>query len=117
MCSFLSYIRVAATYYLQDLFQITDLLRTVVLNMSLMECANKAARLHSNPRERGRLKVGFSFFLIVSPQEFRSCRKWALWNPVLRETGSGSSMALEEGCKESKRSRRIQGLCDNNHLH
>lgn len=103
----------SATHYPLDLFQITDLLRIGVLNMSLMERVNKAARLHSYLRERGRLKVGLSFFLIVSPQELRSCRKWSLWNSVLRETGSGFRMALEEGCKESKRSKQIQGLCDN----
>lgn len=79
MHSFLSYRRVAATavHYLLDLFQITDLLRIVVLNMSLMERANKAARLHSYLREKGRLKVGFSFSIIISSQVFRSCRKWA----------------------------------------
>jgi len=117
VCSFLSHVRVAATHYLLDLFQITDLLRIVVLNMSLIEHAKKAARLHSYLRERGRLKVGFSFFLIVSPQLFRSCRKWALWNPVLGGSGSGFRMALEEGCKESKRSSHIQGLCNNNQSH
>lgn len=82
--------------------------------MSLMECANKAARLHSYLRERERFKAGFSLFLIVSPQDFRSCRKWVLWNLVLRETGSASRMTLEEDCKESERNRHILGLCDNN---
>lgn len=61
MCSFLPLVRVAATHYLLDLFQITDMLRIVVLNMSLMKCASKAARLHSYLRERGKLKVEFSF--------------------------------------------------------
>lgn len=73
-CSFLSHVRVAAIYYLLDLFQITDLLRIVLLNMSLTECASKAARLHSYLRERGRLKIGVSLFKIVSPQEFSSCK-------------------------------------------
>lgn len=77
----------SATHYPLDLFQITDLLRIGVLNMSLMRCENKAARLYSYLREKGRLKVGFSFSLIVSPQELGSCRKWSLWNSVLRETG------------------------------
>lgn len=101
-CSFLSHVRVAAIYYLLDLFQITDLLRIVLLNMSLTECASKAARLHSYLRERGRLKIGVSLFKIVSPQEFSSRKKLSLWNPVLRESWSGSTWHWEKAAKKAR---------------
>lgn len=84
--------------------------------MSLMERANKAARLHSYLRERGGLKAGFSFFLIVSPQVFRSRRKWALWKPVLGETGSGSRMHWRKAGKKARESRHFQGFCNNQSL-
>lgn len=70
--------------------------------MSLIECASKAGRLHSYLRERGRLKIGIPFFLIVSPQEFRSYRKWSLWNPVLRESWSRSTWHRERAVKKAR---------------